>query len=346
MNSPLPAVPEKRAQRVLIVGAGGFVGSWIVEEALRRNYEVWAGIRKSTSKKWLDQKGINFIYLDFENPKSIADALSTALPAEEKWDYIVYNLGATKCLRFADFSHINYDYLRIFTNALHSLNMVPKKLLYMSSLSVMGAGDEKHYTPFDERNIPAPNTRYGTSKLKSEMWLSAADIPYIVFRPTGIYGSRDSDYFLMIKSIAKGFDFSVGYRKQMLTFIYAGDLAKAVFDALDKAPAGETYCLAENRAYSQKEFRKIVCRKLGKRFALPIVMPLWAVKTVSVVAEKWGLIRLKPSTLNSDKYHIMKQRNWKVDTSKARRDFCFDPSTSLEEGISKSIDWYRSEGWI
>lgn len=333
-------------KKVLIVGAGGFIGSWLVEEALARGYDVWAGIRRSTSKKWIDRPGVSFLYLDFENSASLPSALSTALPPGERWDYIVYNLGATKCLRFADFSHINYDYLRSFTDALHSAGMEPEKLLYMSSLSVMGPGDEKTYRPFDEKSVPQPNTRYGASKLKAEMWLATCGIPNIIFRPTGLYGPRDHDYFLMLESIAKGVDFSVGYRRQTLTFLYAADLARAVFDALEKAPAGRTYCLAEGRSYTQKEFRDIARRLMGRRLVVPVRMPLWAVKAVSALAEKWGVIRLKPSTLNRDKYRIMKQRNWNVDSSAARRDFGFEPRVSLEEGLRESIDWYRANGWL
>lgn len=333
-------------KKVLIVGAGGFIGSWLVEEALARGYDVWAGIRRSTSKKWIDRPGVSFLYLDFENPASLPSALSTALPPGERWDYIVYNLGATKCLRFADFSHINYDYLRSFTDALHSAGMEPEKLLYMSSLSVMGPGDEKTYRPFDEKSVPQPNTRYGASKLKAEMWLATCGIPNIIFRPTGLYGPRDHDYFLMLESIAKGFDFSVGYRCQTLTFLYAADLARAVFDALEKGPARRTYCLAEGRSYTQKEFRDIARRLMGRRLVVPVRMPLWAVKAVSALAEKWGVIRLKPSTLNRDKYRIMKQRNWNVDSSAAHRDFGFSPRVSLEEGLRQSIDWYKANGWL
>ena len=48
--------------------------------------------------------------------------------------------------------------------------------------------------------------------------------------------------------------------------------------------------------------------ELGKKFVLPVRVPLWGVKAVSGIAEKWGVARMKPSTLNSDKYRIMKQR--------------------------------------
>jgi len=333
-------------KRVLVVGAGGFAGGFIVAEGLRRGYEVWAGVRESTSRQWLDDPRIRFLNLDFSRPESLAAAVSTALPAGERWDYVVYNLGATKVMRYADFSRINYDYLRYFTTALKSSGLTPEKFLYMSSLSAMGPGDEKGYAPFNETMIPMPNTKYGASKLKAEMWLEMDGMPYIIFRATGIYGPRDHDYFLMFKAIGKGFDFSVGFRRQLLTFIYVEDLARAVFDALEKAPVKETYVVSEPEAYTQRKFRRMVSKAIGKRIVVPVRLPLWGVKVVSAIAEKIGVARLKPSTLNRDKYKIMKQRNWSVDVSKAQRDFGFAPEVPLEEGICRSVAWYREQGWM
>lgn len=332
-------------RRVLVVGAGGFVGGFLVAKGLKRGYEVWAGVRATTSRKYLTDDRIRFIEFDFDNPAGIADTMEKALP-DEKWEYIVYNLGATKVTRYADFSRINYDYLRYFTGALHTSGKIPDKFLYMSSLSAMGPGDEKNYTPFNETMIPAPNTRYGASKLKAEMWLLTAGIPYIIFRPTGIYGPRDHDYFLMFESIRKGFDFSVGFRRQLLTFIYVDDLCRAVYEALEKAPTGEVYNISESRSYTQKEFRRISMKAMGKKFVIPMRMPLQAVRLVSWIAEKWGVARMKPSTLNSDKFRIMKQRNWQTDTGKAERDFGFRSEISLEEGVHRAVEWYRKEGWL
>lgn len=334
-------------KKVLIVGAGGFLGSHLLEKGVSfPDLQIYAGVRESTSTKWFPKSGVSIVHFDFEDRDNVEKVLTTTLPEGEKWDWIVYNLGATKCLRYKDFDHINHDLLRTFVETLERTGMMPEKFLYISSLSAMGPGEPRSYAPFNEKMIPQPNTRYGASKLKAEMLLQMHSVPYIIFRCTGIYGPRDHDYFLMIDAMRKGFDFSVGFRKQMLTFIYAPDLATAVFDALRKAPAKEIFNIAEPRAYSQKEFRAIVAKKLGKKLVIPVKVPLWGTKAVSWICEKIGVVRGKPSTLNTDKYNIMKQRNWNVDTKKAHDIFGFEAPTPLSTGIDKSIDWYRNEGWM
>ena len=343
MASVEPSVATRK--RVLVVGAGGFVGGFAVEEGLRRGYEVWAGVRQTTSREYLTDERIRFVTLTFEEPAKLADELRDALEGES-WDYIIYNLGATKAVRFSDFDRINSEYLRDFTDALKKNGQMPEKFLYMSSLSVMGPGDEKGYAPFTPERVPMPNTRYGASKLKAEMWLHEQGLPFIIFRATGIYGPRERDYYLMFKSIAKGFDFSVGFRRQLLTFIYVEDLTRAMYDALERAPVGKTYIISEDRAYSQKEFRKIASRELGKKFVLPVKVPLWGLRLVSAVAEKIGVAKGKPSTLNRDKYNIMKQRNWNADIRAAQEDFGFQPQVSLEDGVSRSVAWYKAHGWL
>lgn len=52
-------------ESILITGASGFIGSFIVEEALKRKFGVWAGIRPTSSKKYLKNRKIHFLELDF-----------------------------------------------------------------------------------------------------------------------------------------------------------------------------------------------------------------------------------------------------------------------------------------
>lgn len=331
---------------LLIIGAGGFIGGFIAQEGLRRGYDVWVGVRETTSRRYLTDPRLHFVVLDYDNPETLGPALSEAAPADTgRWDWIIYNLGATKCTNFMDFNRINYGYLRDFTAALQQTGLVPERFLYMSSLSALGPGDETTYAPLTARTVPEPNTRYGVSKIKAETHLQTlADFPWIIFRPTGVYGPHEQDYLMMIKSIDRHFDFGVGYRKQLLTFIYVDDLVNAMFDALESAAGAvehHKYIIAEGRAYTQAEFRKIVADALGGKWVVPVKLPLWAVQAVSVVAEKIGVLRMKPSTLNRDKFRIMRQRNWDCDISDAQRDFGFTPRVTLEEGIARTVKSYR-----
>lgn len=325
------------AKRVLIIGAGGFIGGFIAAESLRRGFETTAGVRESTSRRFLTDPRLQFLTLDYENIDSLKESLASC-PA---FDYIVYNLGATKCANFADFNRINYIYLKNFLEALRNSDRVPERFLYISSLSALGPGDEKGYTKLTSSLIPNPNTRYGVSKIKAETLLDISSwLPWIVFRPTGVYGPHEQDYLMMIKSIDKGWDFGVGFKRQLLTFIYVEDLAAAIFDALGKAPVHHKYIISEPRAYTQREFRDTVKQILGKRLVIPVRVPLWMLYAVSTVAEKYAALKMQPSTLNRDKYNIMAQRNWDCDISAAVNDWGFSPRFSLRDGLQKTIDAY------
>lgn len=332
---------------ILITGAGGFIGGFLVEEALKRGYDTWAAVRATTSREFLKDERIHFIELDYSDQEKLEQTLREHESEWGRWDCIVHNLGVTKSTNYLDFEQVNYGYLRTFVDALQETGMTPDVFLLMSSLSVMGPGDEKSYKPISPDDIPMPNTFYGVSKLKAETYLQMIEgFPYTIFRCTGVYGPHEKDYYLMIKSIKRGFDFSVGFNKQMLTFIYVKDLVTGVMDALEKGPLRKAYFISEDKAYTQQEFRQIVCEELGKKFVIPVTCPLWLVKIVCGISEWIGKVTLKASTLNRDKFKILKQRNWMCDTTDARRDFNFQPKYSLREGIREAIAWYREAGWL
>jgi len=334
----------KTDMKILIIGAGGFIGGFIAAEGLRRGFDVWVGVRASTSMRYLDDPRLHRVVLDYDNPEAVEHAFAEALPAGERWDYVIHNLGATKCTRFSDFNLINCDYLRTVVEALKAVNKVPDKFLLMSSLSAIGPGDERHYSPLTDDTPANPNTRYGLSKIKAEQYLEyRAGIPYVIFRATGVYGPHEQDYLMMIKSIDRHWDFGVGFRKQMLTFIYVDDLVGAMYDALASGVAlNRRYIISEPRAYTQREFRSIVAGKLGGRFVIPVKLPMWIVYIASVIAEKIGVVSGKPSTLNRDKYKIMKQRNWTCDVTPAQRDFGFTVAFPLERGVEETVKAYKA----
>lgn len=330
---------------LLVIGAGGFIGGFIAAEGLRRGYDVWVGVRQSTSRRYLTDPRLKFVVFDYDEPEQVEKAILENAPSAHGWNDIIWNLGATKCADFSQFNLVNFLYPRTFVELLRRNNMVPDKFLYISSLSALGPADEKGYTPITSRTVPNPNTRYGLSKIKTETYLETVpDFPWIIFRPTGVYGPHEKDYLMMIKSIDSHVDFGVGFKPQLLTFIYVDDLVAAMFDALaSDRTLRRKYIISEDRAYTQKEFRTMVAQELGGKWVVPVKLPLWTAYIASVVCEKWGLLRGKASTLNRDKFKIMKQRNWNCDISDAARDFGFKPRVSLREGIRRTVGAYREE---
>lgn len=329
---------------LLVVGAGGFIGGFICREGVRRGYDVYAAVRESTSRRYLTDPAIKFVVLDYDSDE-LGEQLREAAPTQAGWDYIIYNLGVTKAMNFSDFNLVNYLYLRGFVGALGDEGMMPRKFLYMSSLSALGPADEKTYSPITSATVPNPNTRYGLSKIKAEMFLETTSwLPWIIFRPTGVYGPHDKDYLMMVKCIDSHFDFGVGFRRQMLTFIYVEDLVAAMYDALaSDRTIHHKYIISEPRAYTQKEFREIVGKALGAKWVIPVRLPLWCAYVASVVAEKIGALTLKPSTLNRDKFKIMKQRNWNCSVEDAVNDFGFKTNYPLERGVEEIVKAYLAE---
>ena len=318
-------------KNVLITGASGFIGSFLVEEALSRNWKVWAGVRQTSSKEYLRDERISFINLLYYDREELKQQIESHLTCYGKWDYVIHNAGVTKCINSDDFEKINYRCTCNLINTLKETGAVPDKFILMSSLSA----------------LPPTDTMYGKSKRKAEDFLETqADFPYLILRPTGVYGPRDKDYFLILKSINKGLELAAGYKPQILTFIYVTDLAKVVFLAAESVFSRKAYNVSDGNAYSDETYTQTAKKVLGKKRVLKIRVPLIVLKTISILAEMFSKISNKPSTLNCDKYKIMKRRDWTCDISPLMQDLGFLAEYDLESGIRECVAWYTNQGWL
>jgi UDP-glucose 4-epimerase len=333
--------------RILITGASGFIGSFIVQEALRRKYGVWAGVRQGSSRKYLGQQELRFLKLDYAHPGELRARLSGHKDIYGAFDYIIHCAGITKTTDKRAFDRVNYLQTKCFIDTLIELDMVPQQFVYLSSLSVFGPIHEKDYAMIGENDRPAPNTYYGRSKLKAEQYIKEiSGFPYVIYRPTGVYGPRDTDYFLLARTIKSHLDFSVGFKRQDLTFIYVKDLVKAIFQGIDKNITQRAYFLSDGNTYQSRLFSDLVRKELGNPPVFHIKCPLFILKAISLLVEFVSNRLGITSTLNSDKYRIMKQRNWRCDISPAQEELGFTSGYSLEEGVKETIAWYKNEGWL
>lgn len=334
-------------KKILVTGASGFIGSFLVEGALERGMQVWAGVRKTSSRRYLQDGRIRFAELDFTDSERLETVLTEHKKTHGGWDYIIHCAGVTKCLDRRDFEIGNYWATRHFIETLVRLDMVPERFVFISSLSVFGPVREKDYSEICERDIPCPNTAYGVSKLHVEKYLhSLSGFPYVIFRPTGVYGPRETDYYLMAKSIRNHLDFAAGFKRQDITFVYVKDLVQAVYLALEKQVVRRAYFVSDGGVYSSRAFSDLIRKELGCPWTLRFVSPLGILKMISFVSENIGRLMHRPMTLNRDKYKIMKQRNWRCDITPLKEELGYCPQYPLEKGVKETIAWYRREGWL
>lgn len=334
--------------KILVTGASGFIGSFIVEKGLTDGHRVWAAVRKNSSRAFLQDKRVQFFELNLSDPAILEKQLSDFAATEGKWDCIIHAAGVTKCIDKNDFMRINFMGTKNLVECLLKLNMQPAQFIYLSSLSVFGPIHEKEpYTPITDSDRPMPDTEYGKSKLAAEEYIkSIKELPYVILRPTGVYGPRERDYFKMAQSIKQHIDFSVGYKPQLITFIYVKDLVKAIYLAIEKGVSKRCYFVSEPKGYDSRCFSDYIQREMGIKHVLHIKAPIWFLKVISTCAEWLSCITKKPSTLNNDKFRIMKQRNWLCDTTRLQEELGFSIDYDLKRGTCETIKWYKENKWL
>lgn len=330
--------------KILITGASGFIGSFIVEEALKKGFDTWAAVRKSSSKEYLKDERINYIELNLSSKAQLIEQLRG-----HDFDYVVHAAGVTKCLNKQDFHRINTEGTKNLIDAILELQMPLKRFVFVSSLSIFGAIKEQQpYDEIRETDTPQPNTEYGRSKLAAEKYLESlgSRVPYIILRPTGVYGPREKDYFMMAKSIKQHSDFAVGYKRQDITFVYVSDVVQAIFLALDKGENGRKYFLSDGEVYQSTTFSDLIHEELGRPWWIRITAPVWVLRIITFCGEYIGKMTGKVTALNNDKFNILRQRNWRCDIQPAIDELGYKPTVKLAEGVRRSIKWYKEQGWL
>ena len=328
--------------KILITGASGFIGSHLAEKLLSLGHEVWCGVRATTSRKYLSDPRLHFTDINLSSQENIMESLRN-IPL----DVVVHAAGATKCRRKEDFYTINTLGTQHLVDALEALypDTAKPRFIFVSSLSVVNS-------------IPSERlgsaTAYGDSKYRAEEIVRRSPLPYVILRPTGVYGPREKDYFLMVKSIRQHIDFSVGFKPQRLTFVYVSDVVQAIVKSITQ-PAEKVVChtftLSDGAEYSSETFSDLIISALeeteGRRpFVLRLRLPLFVLRVVCFFGEWYNRLTGRLTTLNADKYNILSQRDWRCDISSSRELLGYSPEVLLAEGVRKSVKWYKDNKWI
>jgi nucleoside-diphosphate-sugar epimerase len=333
-------------KKILITGASGFIGSFLVEEALKNGYDVYAGIRKSSSKKYLKDPRVKFFITNFADKNKLSRDLKQQGENIGFFNYVIHNAGATKAKNRDDFININYTYTQNLVDALINSGHKIEKFIFMSSLAVFGPGNPISMEPIKDTDTPNPITYYGESKLMAENYLSSLkNFPWVAIRPTGVYGPREKDYLILIKTMKKGLEPYIGTTKQQISFIYVKDLCRVIFDVIKSNIEHKAYFVADGFDYYTDNYGTFVKEILNIK-TLKIVFPLFIAKIIAIFLEKFSFLTGNLPTINREKIREISSLNWKVDISSLKKDFNFKAKYNLKAGVEDSIAWYKENDWI
>jgi nucleoside-diphosphate-sugar epimerase len=138
----------------------------------------------------------------------------------------------------------------------------------------------------------------------------------------------------------------VGYKRQDITFVYVTDVVQAVFLAMEKGENGRKYFLSDGEVYQSTTFSDLIHEELGRPWWIRITAPIWLLRIITFFGDFIGHLTGKISALNNDKYHILRQRDWRCDIEPAVKELGYKPQYTLERGVPLTIKWYKDNGWL
>ncbi|HRD08093.1 MAG: NAD(P)-dependent oxidoreductase [Saprospiraceae bacterium] len=328
-------------KKIIITGATGFIGGFIAAAAVKRGWQVYVAARKSSDLRYIQHLPINLIELNYQNVDQLTEKL-----LEIKPNYIIHNAGLTKAPSQKAFDEVNADYTENLALASVKSNIGLEKFVFMSSLASYGPADNHGVEVVNASCVPHPVTMYGKSKLKAEQKIMAiVGLPYVILRPTAVYGPREKDLFSVFKMVASGFSMFSGNGKQKLTFVFVADLVEWIMRCTENSLTSKSYFVCDGKTYSSTELNSFISKNLNKK-TLKIGLPLWLVTVAGYCSEWVGKLSGKLPALNIDKLNEIKANNWQCDVDPLVEDTGYKAAYFLEDGIKETVNWYKENNWL
>ena len=332
-------------KKVLITGASGFIGSYLVEEALQQGYEVYAGIRKTSSRSFLQHPDIRIIEFDFSSPSQLRQQFANFTKEKGGFDYIIHNAGITQAKAKEEFHTVNFYYTQYLVEAVKASGMPLQKFILISSLATYGPGPDD-FKPIHADDECRPISDYGLSKLRAAQYLAESGLPYVSVHPTGVYGPRDKGFFQFIKLVNRGLEPYVGKHRQTLSLIYVKDLARAVVSLLQSPAVNRVFLLSDGEVYDKEQIGMEAKKTLHKK-TIKLVLPLKAVRAwVSCIDAVNRVVFKRLPFLNRQKLDEISSANWLCYSDDAWESINTKPQYNLASGIAETIAWYKENKWL
>jgi len=323
----------------VVTGGTGFVGSNLVDLLIAKGHIVKCIVRKTSNLRWFENKPVEVFDSGLFDKEKLKNILKDA-------DYLFHVAGVVKAKNETGYFRGNVETTRNLLEIVYEVNPNIKKIVIVSSQTACGPSTLQK--PCNEETTPHPITTYGRSKLaQEELAKSFMDkLPITIVRPPAIYGERDTEIYLVFKTYQKGLMTLIGFNKKELSLIHVKDLVDGIYlAAVSNNSNGEIYFIGSEEIYTWPQIGEAIAKAFGKK-AITLRLPHWLVYTVAAIAQFFAMFSSKAATFNLEKARDFVQEAWTMDVSKAVNDLGFHQNVSLEDGIKRTVDWYKDNNWL
>ncbi len=329
--------------KILITGVTGFIGFHLANLLLAKNHDI-VGIdnlnnyyEQSLKKDRLIilEQFNNFVFykVDLKDRPAVDQIFETHRP-----DYVI-NLAAQAGVRYSisnPYAYVDSNLIG-FMNILEACRNYPvKHLLYASSSSVYGGNKA---VPFStNHNVDHPVSLYAATKKANE--LMAHTYSHLFSIPTtglrfftvyGPYGRPDMAYFSFVKDILAGKPIKVFNHGEMKRdFTYVDDIVESISQLIDRIPSA-------NKNWDERVDDLSTSFAPYKIYNIGNNNPIELMRFITILEEQLG-IKAEKIFMDMQPGDVLITY---ADVSDLENDIGFKPSTSIEEGLGKFVEWYK-----
>ncbi|HSD64844.1 MAG TPA: NAD(P)-dependent oxidoreductase [Ignavibacteriaceae bacterium] len=322
----------------VVTGANGFVGSHLVDLLLEKNYQVRCIIRKTSNLQWLKGKNVEIFNCGLLDRDGVRKAFQNV-------NYIFHVAGVVKAKSPEGYFKGNVENTRALLEVAVEFNTL-KRFVILSSQTVSGPSEDER--PVNEDDSPNPITTYGRSKLAQENVAKEFmdRIPITIVRAPAVYGERDTEIFIFFRTFSKGLFTTIGLDKKLISLIHVVDLVRGTLMAAENpSAAGKTYFISSEKFHTWEEIGD-VSKKIMKKKPIHVKVPHFIVFFIAAIAQFLALFSKKPATLNIEKAKDITRHAWICSTEKAVKELGYHQEIPVEEGIRRTVNWYKEQHWL
>ena len=330
--------------KFLVTGTAGFIGSHLTQRLLDRGDTVVGidnlndyysvSLKQNRLKQFQERDRFSFQQIDIAENSAMKKLFT-----EEQFDVVV-NLAAQAGVRYSLENPQAYIESNIvgFVNVLEGCrHSGVKHLVYASSSSVYGANEKMPFSVHD--NVDHPLSLYAASKKSNELmahtYSHLYDLPTTglrFFTVYGPWGRPDMALFLFTKAILEGKPIDVFNNGEMRRdFTYVDDIVEGVIRTADNVPEGNNQWSGDNPdpATSRAKYKVY---NIGNNQPVELMHLIETLeKALGQKAEK-NMMPMQPGDVPATF----------ADIDALVNDVGFRPSTSIETGVARFVEWYRS----